>query len=158
MGVLVGLRPARDGVASSAVNSDYENLHPVWFMDPDFRQEDGESMSKEPSVYILASRRNGTIYIGVTSDLMARLHQHRTGATRGFASDHKVYRLVHFEMFGDIYSAISREKQLKAWRRAWKVALIEEGNPFWEDRAVELGFDPVPAHPASIAKPSERGS
>jgi putative endonuclease len=107
-------------------------------------------MSKQPCAYILASRRNGTIYIGVTSDLMARIHRHRTGATPGFASDHAVYRLVHFEMFDDMYAAISREKQLKAWRRAWKVALIEENNPFWEDRAVEFGFDPVPPHPASI--------
>src|SRR5690242_4526894 len=96
-------------------------------------------MSEQPCVYILASRRNGTIYIGVTSDLMARLHQHRTGAVPGFTSEHRVWRLVHFELFDDMYTAISREKQLKAWRRAWKVALIEETNPFWEDRAVELG-------------------
>jgi len=80
---------------------------------------------------------------------MARLHQHRTGATKGFASKYEVYRLVHFEMFEDMYAAISREKQLKAWRRAWKVALVEENNPFWEDRAVELGFDPLPSHPSS---------
>ena len=113
-------------------------------------------MSKQPCVYILASRRNGTIYIGVTSDLMARLHRHRIGATPGFASDHEVYRLVHFEMFDDMYAAISREKQLKAWRRAWKVALIEEDNPFWQDRAIELGFDPLPPHPGSIVKPSNR--
>jgi len=113
-------------------------------------------MAKEPCVYILASRRNGTIYIGVTSDLLARLHRHRTGATPGFASDNKVFRLVHFEMFDDMDAAISREKQLKAWRRAWKVALIEENNPFWEDRAIELGFDPLPPHPASLAKPSTR--
>jgi putative endonuclease len=114
-------------------------------------------MSKQPCVYILASRRNGTIYIGVTSDLMGRLHQHRTGATAGFASEHKVYRLVHFEMFGDMYSAISREKQLKAWRRGWKVALVEESNPFWEDRAIELGFDPVAPHSASMTIGSRRG-
>jgi putative endonuclease len=79
-------------------------------------------MSKQPCVYILASRRNGTIYIGVMSDLIVRLHQHRSGATRGFVSEHKVYRPVHFEMFDDMYAAITREKQLKAWRRAWKVA------------------------------------
>ena len=106
-------------------------------------------MSRHPCVYILASRRHGTIYIGVTSDLMARLHQHRTGALRGFSSEHGVHRLVHFEQFADMYTAISREKQLKAWRRAWKVALIEEHNPFWEDRALQLGFDPVPPHPSS---------
>jgi len=106
-------------------------------------------MSRQPCVYILVSRRHGTIYIGVTSDLMARLHQHRTGTTKGFASVYDVYRLVHFEMFDDMYAAISREKQLKSWRRAWKIALIEESNPFWEDRAIELGFDSLPPHPSS---------
>ena len=112
-------------------------------------------MSRQPCVYILASRGHGTIYIGVTSGLMARLHQHRTGALEGFTAKHRVWRLVHFEQYDDMYTAISREKQLKAWRRAWKIALIEENNPFWEDRAIELGFDPVPAHPASLT-PSSR--
>ena len=114
-------------------------------------------MSKQPCVYILASRRNGTIYIGVTSDLMARLQQHRAGTIRGFTSDHEVYRLVHFEVFDDMYTAIAREKQLKAWRRVWKIALIEESNPFWEDLAVALGFDALPPHPATKAhEPSSR--
>ncbi len=67
-------------------------------------------MSKQPCVYILASRRHGTIYVGVTSDLLARLHQHRNGVTKGFASEHRVYRLVHFEQFDDMYAAISRGK------------------------------------------------
>jgi putative endonuclease len=106
-------------------------------------------MSREPCVYILASRRHGTIYTGVTSDLMARLHQHRTRAKPGFTSKYAVWRLVHFEMFDDMYTAIAREKQLNAWRRGWKIALIEENNPFWEDRAIELGFDPLPPHPSS---------
>ena len=106
-------------------------------------------------MYILASRRNGTIYIGVTSDLLGRVHQHRAGTFRGFTTEHRVWRLVHFEMFEDMYSAITREKQLKNWHRAWKVALIEEHNPFWEDRAVELGFEPLAPHPATL-KPSSR--
>ena len=106
-------------------------------------------MSRQPCVYILASRRHGTIYIGVTSDLMTRMHQHRTGALPGFTADYGVHRLVHFEPFAEMYAAIAREKQLKAWRRAWKIALIEEHNPFWEDRAVELGFDPVSPHPSA---------
>jgi putative endonuclease len=114
----------------------------------------GSTVSRQPCVYILASRRNGTIYIGVTSDLAARLHQHRTGTLPGFASKYRVARLVHFEMLGDMYAAIAREKQLKNWHRAWKVALIEEGNPFWEDRAVELGFDALPPHPSTLASPS----
>ena len=112
-------------------------------------------MARQPCVYILASRRHGTIYVGVTSDLLVRLHQHRTSATPGFASTYSVFRLVHFEQFADMYTAISREKQLKNWRRAWKIALIEENNPFWEDLAIELGFDPLPPHPSCL-KPSSR--
>jgi len=109
-------------------------------------------MSKEPCVYVLASRRHGTLYIGVTSDLMGRIHRHRTGATPGFASKYAVHRLVHFEMFDDMYAAISREKQLKAWRRAWKVALIEENDPHWDDPAVRLGFDPLPSRSNSSSR------
>ncbi|ARR56190.1 endonuclease [Rhizorhabdus wittichii DC-6] len=101
-------------------------------------------MERNPCVYILASGRNGTIYIGVTSDLMTRLHQHRTKAIPGFTSRYNVFRLVYFEMFDDMPTAIHREKQLKAWRRDWKIALVEEHNPFWEDRALDLGF-PRPA-------------
>ena len=112
-------------------------------------------MSRQPCVYILASRRHGTLYIGVTSDLLARLHQHRNGAFKGFTARHHVHRLVHFEMFDDMDAAIAREKQLKAWRRAWKIALIEENNPFWEDRAVEFGFETLPPHPATHS-PSSR--
>ena len=99
---------------------------------------------RQPCVYILASGRHGTIYIGVTSDLMARLHQHRTGSVPGFTRRYDVKRLVHFEMADTMDAAIAREKQLKAWRRDWKVALIERDNPFWEDRAIGLGFAPLP--------------
>ncbi len=98
---------------------------------------------RQPCVYILASRRHGTQYIGVTSNLMARLHQHRTGATGGFIKQYGVHRLVHFEMAETMESAIAREKQLKAWRRDWKIALIERENPFWEDRGIGLGFPPL---------------
>lgn len=114
-------------------------------------------MAREPFVYILASRRHGTIYIGA-SDLPGRLHKHRTGMTGGFASRYAVYRLVHYEPFAEMDAAIAREKQLKAWRRAWKIALIEENNPFWEDRAVELGFEPLPPHPSThgSGKPSSQ--
>ena len=98
---------------------------------------------REPCIYIVASGRHGTTYIGVTSDLMARLHQHRTGATPGFTARYGVKRLVHYEMSETMEAAIMREKQLKAWRRDWKIALIETDNPFWEDRAVTLGFAPL---------------
>ena len=101
-------------------------------------------MEKGPCVYILASAPFGTIYIGVTSDLLARLHQHRTGAVPGFTSRYGVYRLVRLEMFSDMRSAIEREKQLKRWHRSWKINLIEQDNPHWIDLAVGLGFEPVP--------------
>lgn len=112
-------------------------------------------MPRNPCVYILASRRHGTIYVGVTSDLMTRLHLHRSRMRPGFTSRYRVGRLVHFEMFGDMHSALRREKQLKNWHRPWKIALIEERNPFWEDRAVELGFEPLPSHRAALT-PSSR--
>jgi putative endonuclease len=100
-------------------------------------------MNRQPCVYILAGGRHGTIYIGVTSNLMARLHQHRTGAVPGFTARHGVKRLILYEMAETMDAAIVREKQLKAWRRDWKIALIEQDNPFWEDRAVMLGFPPL---------------
>jgi len=99
---------------------------------------------RQPCVYILASGPNGTIYIGVTSDLTARLHQHRTGASGGFTSAHNVKKLVRFEMTDDMLSAIAREKQLKRWHRGWKVNLIEQDNLHWVDLAVGLGFPPLP--------------
>ena len=101
-------------------------------------------IERNPCVYILASGHYGTIYIGVTSNLMQRLAQHREGVTKGFTSRYSVYRLVHFEMFGDMERAITREKQLKNWRREWKVNLINSENPEWRDLAVGLGFPPLP--------------
>ena len=98
---------------------------------------------RNPCVYILASKHYGTLYIGVTSDLLGRMWQHRNGATPGFSSRHKVYRLVHFEMFGDMVNAITREKQLKNWHRQWKINLINEANPDWHDLAVGLGLPPL---------------
>ena len=88
---------------------------------------------KSPAVYILANKRNGTLYIGVTSNLPARLHAHRTAATPGFASKHACTRLVYFEQYEDMPTAIAREKQLKAGTRAKKLALIETNNSAWRD-------------------------
>ncbi|HEX4847075.1 MAG TPA: GIY-YIG nuclease family protein [Novosphingobium sp.] len=96
-----------------------------------------------PCVYILASAHYGTLYIGVTSNLIARLWQHRNGALPGFTSRHKVHRLVHYELFGEMEPAILREKQLKRWHRQWKINLINEGNPHWIDLAVGLGLPPL---------------
>ena len=98
-------------------------------------------MDRQPCVYILASDRNCTIYVGVTSDLMGLLYQHRSGEIPGFTSRYGVTKLVRFELFGDMLGAIAREKQLKNWRREWKLNLVEQDNPQWNDLAVELGFD-----------------
>lgn len=84
-------------------------------------------------VYILASRRHGTLYIGVTSDLAGRVYEHRAGITPRFTTRYRVHRLVYFEMFGMIDEAIAREKRLKGWRRDWKINLIERHNPHWVD-------------------------
>jgi putative endonuclease len=84
----------------------------------------------------------GTIYTGVTSDLIARLYQHRIGARSGFTSRYSVHRLVRYEMFASMEEAIAREKQLKRWHRPWKVNLIESENPGWADLAVALGLEP----------------
>lgn len=97
----------------------------------------------QPCVYALASQRNGTLYIGVTSDLLARLHQHREGLIEGFSKRHGVHRLVLFEQHATMDAAITREKRLKKWNRAWKLRLIEDNNPQWRDLAIDLGFAPL---------------
>src|SRR5690348_16032020 len=88
---------------------------------------------KRPCVYILASRRNGTLYVGVTSDLARRVWEHRSGAVGGFVQDYRVYKLVFAEFHETMPDAILREKRIKKWRRAWKLELIERGNPQWRD-------------------------
>lgn len=84
-------------------------------------------------VYILASGRRGTLYTGVTNDLVRRGYEHRSGCVPGFTVRHGVDQLVYFEMFGDIRDVIEREKRLKRWRRAWKIELIESRNEDWHD-------------------------
>jgi putative endonuclease len=97
-------------------------------------------------VYIMANARNGTLYIGVTSSLIRRIYEHRTDVAPGFTSQYGVHMLVHFEMFGDIYEAIRREKRLKKWPREWKIALKEASNPEWRDLYPEIvGEDGCPA-------------
>jgi putative endonuclease len=95
-------------------------------------------IQKRPCVYILASRRNGTLYIGVTSDLVLRVWQHQSNATAGFVQEYGVHRLVFAEFHDTMEAAILREKQLKKWRRAWKLELIERHNPQWRDLYDEL--------------------
>jgi putative endonuclease len=90
------------------------------------------------AVYILASRRNGTLYIGMTSDLVARVWQHKTKAVPSFTARYGCDRLVYFEMHDSAEAAIGREKQMKEWRRDWKIALIEGANPDWTDLYVGI--------------------
>ncbi len=89
-------------------------------------------MARQPAVYILASKRSGTLYIGVTSDLQKRNWEHKTDLVDGLRRD-TGYRLVYYELHGDMLSAITREKQIKKWNRAWKMDLIEKQNPDWKD-------------------------
>tara|TARA_B100000749_G_scaffold14314_1_gene11317 strand:+ start:412 stop:747 length:336 start_codon:yes stop_codon:yes gene_type:complete len=98
---------------------------------------------KQPCVYILASKPFGTLYIGDTSDLVARLWQHREGTVEGFTKRYAVHRLVHFELFDTMESAIRREKQLKNWHRDWKLTLITRENPDWRDLSLGLSFEPI---------------
>ncbi|WP_119036335.1 GIY-YIG nuclease family protein [Hephaestia caeni] len=101
-------------------------------------------MEKQPAVYIVASARNGTIYTGVTSHLLGRVHQHRTGEVEGFTKRYHVRRLVWFEPHEIMESAIVREKRIKNWPRRWKLDLIEKDNPTWRDLAEDFGFAPLP--------------
>ena len=91
----------------------------------------------------MASDFHGTIYVGVTSNLLQRIAQHREGTFGGFTAEYGCKRLIWFEMHGTMESAIRREKQIKNWRREWKIALIEEANPTWRDLAEGFGFDPL---------------
>lgn len=92
-----------------------------------------------PCVYILASGRNGTLYIGVTSDLPARIQQHKADLVPGFTRKYGVHTLVWYEAHPDMTSAIAREKAMKEWKRAWKLELIEKSNPDWHDLSPDLG-------------------
>ena len=90
-------------------------------------------MEKQPAVYILASKRNGTLYIGVTSDLVKRIWQHNNNLADGFTKQYQVHLLVWYELHHTMASAITREKRLKNWKRKWKLNLIEAKNPDWRD-------------------------
>jgi putative endonuclease len=93
---------------------------------------------KQRAVYILASKRHGTLYTGVTSDLRKRVWEHKNDLVAGFTRRYGVHVLVYYELHGSMVSAIRREKQIKNWPRAWKVQLIEQGNPDWRDLWAEL--------------------
>jgi putative endonuclease len=91
------------------------------------------AMNKQPAVYILASKRNGTLYTGATSDLVKRIWEHRSNLVEGFTKRYGVHQLVWYELHESMESAIQREKRLKEWKRGWKVELIESTNANWED-------------------------
>jgi len=90
-------------------------------------------MTKQPCTYILASQKNGTLYIGVTSNLVQRIWQHRNNQIKGFTEKYHVHLLVYYEQHQTMEAAITREKQLKKYHREWKINLIEENNPTWQD-------------------------
>jgi putative endonuclease len=90
-------------------------------------------VQKQPAVYVLASKRNGTLYIGVTSDLTKRVWEHKNDLVEGFTKRYSVHRLIWYELHNSMESAIKREKSMKEWKRAWKLELIESANPDWED-------------------------
>ena len=90
-------------------------------------------MSRQPVVYILASKRNGTLYVGVTSDLIKRIWEHKNNLVEGFTKRYNVHNLVWYEAHENMESAIAREKTLKEWKRIWKLELIESSNPDWND-------------------------
>jgi putative endonuclease len=90
-------------------------------------------MNKSYYVYLLASKRNGTLYVGVTNDLIRRVYEHRKDIISGFTKKYGVHRLVYYEQVSDIKTALQREKRLKKWNRKWKIELIEQKNPEWDD-------------------------
>jgi len=93
---------------------------------------------KQPCIYILSNHTRGTLYIGVTSDLIQRVWQHKQNLVDGFSKQHQLHLLVYYEQFDDMLNAITREKQLKKWNRAWKIALIESMNNIWRDLYSDL--------------------
>ena len=95
-------------------------------------------MNKQFFVYILASKRNGTLYTGITSDLVKRVWQHKNNSVEGFTKKYNVKILVYYEIYDDAENAIVREKRIKKWKRAWKLRLIEEKNPHWKDLYDEI--------------------
>jgi len=102
---------------------------------------DTESVVKQYYVYMMASKRNGTLYVGVTNDLIRRVYEHRHGLVQGFTKKYGVTRLVYYEVLDDPHEAITREKRIKKWRREWKVNLIKESNAQWRDLYDEIAGD-----------------
>ena len=102
-------------------------------MRPHRRSGAGRNPERQPCVYLLANRRNGTLYVGVTSNLIRRVWEHKNDLTEGFTKRYQVHTLVWCEVHDNMESAITREKAIKGWRRAWKIGLIEKSNGQWRD-------------------------
>lgn len=103
-------------------------------MDSSFRWNDVTDVAMRHSyVYIMSNKFRGTLYIGVTSDLIRRVYEHQEGLVEGFTKTYKLHMLVYYEIHEDISVAIQRESQMKAWRRAWKMEFFEKTNPYWKD-------------------------
>lgn len=113
-------------------------------------------IERTPCVYILASRYNGALYTGVTSNLIGRVSQHRAGTFDGHTKKYGIHRLVYFEVAETMPAAIAREKQLKRYRREWKRNLIERQNPEWNDLAVGFGLPPLRIAQAGAVDPGTR--
>ena len=116
----------------------------------------------QPCVYLLANRQYGALYTGVTSNLLARLQQHREEMLRGHSADYAIKRLVWYEQHERMDTAILREKRIKKWYRQWKINLIETDNPSWRDLAVDFGLPMLPPRPvhverAGVGSPPSRG-
>ena len=94
--------------------------------------------NKNPAIYILSNKKNGVLYIGVTSDLIRRIYSHKNHSTEGFSKKYNTTELVYYEQYNDMYEAITREIQLKKWNRDWKIALIEKNNKEWTDLYSDL--------------------
>ena len=95
-------------------------------------------MTRQPCTYMLASKKDGILYMGVTSNLIQRVWQHKSNLVEGFTKKYNVHRLVYYELYETMECAITREKQMKKWKRDWKIYLIEKGNPQWEDLCSEV--------------------
>jgi putative endonuclease len=106
----------------------------------------------QPAVCILANRKNGTLYTGVTSHLMQRILQHREGTFEGHSKKHGTNMLVWFELHGTMETAILREKRVKKWNRQWRINLIEANNPDWRDLALDFGFERLPFMPMPTSR------
>ena len=95
-------------------------------------------MNKQYYIYLLANKKNGTLYTGITNDLLRRIYEHKKNLLPGFTAKYNIHNLVHYEQSESIETAIQREKQIKNWKRSWKIELIEQHNPYWRDLYQDL--------------------